>query len=745
MQIKERLVAFAKQHWIPLLVGGGLIWLFIDSVERARWVKDSAPFTTCILLGLGCGLLLGVSRFSGRFALLYSLLLSLSVIAQAVGGIVYSPRVMLAVPFLDILWMMNARLVTLAERGAGWLALIAGGGVIRDTGLFIFLIGLLAWNACAWLAWSMVRRRRALDGLLPFGFLLTLNIYLSGQRVGGLLLFLVLTVLLVAHTFYNFQNRDWERRRIDYPDELGLEWSFGAAGIAVIVFLLALAFQQFGTAEGRRQISEIYQRMIERSEKTAERLFTDVNAPRALEATPQAKPPNLEMIGPPPDQGQEAVMYVRLNDPTPVPSDPYHREQKSTIRRHYWRSQVFTTYTGQGWSGPPPRDARLSAMPIDPPAGRYRLEQSFQILARHDQDLFSVENPFTTSQDTALVYVGPDDSGLVRGAPSVYALVSWAADPSISELAAAGSDYPPEISAAYLQLPESLPWRVRDLARRVAGDSTIPYEKARRVESYLRLNYPYKLDTPPPAANADAVDYFLFEAHGGFCTYYASAMAVMLRAEGVPARVVTGYAMGDYDYQLGGFRVPRSAAHAWVEVYFPGYGWVEFEPTAAFDPFTRPEGERTLPTPTTAPASEEEAPLSPASLAILIGLLLAVVAALALMFLSGSGRLERRAGRRRAGSREEALYLGVRRALGWAGLHSAPSDTPDEFLHACAARLQSRPRLWAALQSATDLYRQAAFSPRPPASQARLAAERAWQAAFVQWLGLLARHLLRRR
>lgn len=744
MPFKERVVLFLKQTWPTLLPGVGMIWLFIDSMERARWVRDSAPFTLCILLGLAFGALLAVSRFGSRFALAYSLFLSLAAVSQAVGSIVYSLPVMLATPALDILWMSNARLVTLAERVAGWLILIFNGGTVKDTGLFVFLIGLLAWNACAWLAWAVMRRRKALDGLLPFGILMVINVYLSGQRVGGFLLFLLLAILLVARTFFNFQNTDWGRRRIDYPDELGLEWSFGAVGIAVIVFLLALSFQQIGTAEGRQQISEIYQNMIKRSEKTAERLFTDVNPPRALEATPQVRPPQLELIGNPLDQGQETIMYVKISDPAPEPVDPYHPVLLN-VKRHYWRSVIFTTYTGKGWSSPLPRAERLNVMPSQPPPGRYRLEQTFEIVARHEESLFSVENPVSSTPNTALYFVGPDDSALLRGLPSQYSVVSWAADPTLSQLQTAGTDYPPEIASTYLQLPDGLPRRVRELARRLAGDTSIPYEKARRIESYLRLTYPYRLDVPPPPQNADAVDYFLFQAPGGFCTYYASAMAVLLRLEGVPARVATGYAMGNYDYQRAAFRVPRSAAHAWVEVYFPGYGWVEFEPTAALDTFIRPEGEEFHPSVTVEPQPEEETEISPTGVAIVAGLLLAVVAAVALMFLSGSGRLERRTARRRADSRIEAFYLRVRRALGWAGLSAPVSATPDEFLAACAAPLQPHPRLWSALQSATDLYRQAAFSPRQPAGEVYHSAVRAWQLAFWQWLGLAVRNGLRKK
>lgn len=100
----------------------------------------------------------------------------------------------------------------------------------------------------------------------------------------------------------------------------------------------------------------------------------------------------------------------------------------------------------------------------------------------------------------------------------------------------------------------------------------------------------YNLEVSPPPAGVDPVDWFLFTWKSGFCNYYASAEVLLLRAAGVPARMVLGYAPGDY--QPGGdYQVKAKDAHAWPEIYFSGIGWVEFEPTASLDPIYRPDGE----------------------------------------------------------------------------------------------------------------------------------------------------------
>jgi hypothetical protein len=136
------------------------------------------------------------------------------------------------------------------------------------------------------------------------------------------------------------------------------------------------------------------------------------------------------------------------------------------------------------------------------------------------------------------------------------------------------------ISSRYTNLPDALPQRVRALAQDVAGGYDNPYDQARALESFLR-QYPYSLEVSGPPSGRDPVDYFLFDLQAGYCDYYATAMAVMARALGLPARVATGY-LAQPPGETGVQTIYQINAHAWPEIYFGGYGWVEFEPTAAF-------------------------------------------------------------------------------------------------------------------------------------------------------------------
>jgi hypothetical protein len=142
----------------------------------------------------------------------------------------------------------------------------------------------------------------------------------------------------------------------------------------------------------------------------------------------------------------------------------------------------------------------------------------------------------------------------------------------------ANQEIPAWIRQRYLQLPENLPQRVIDLAATFTHLSN-SFDKAVAIEAYLR-SYPYSLDIPAPPSDQDIVDFFLFDLKQGYCDYFASAMVVLARLNGLPSRLVIGYVASIYDPAMNGYPVLEKMAHSWVEVYFPGNGWIPFEPTS---------------------------------------------------------------------------------------------------------------------------------------------------------------------
>jgi protein-glutamine gamma-glutamyltransferase len=176
--------------------------------------------------------------------------------------------------------------------------------------------------------------------------------------------------------------------------------------------------------------------------------------------------------------------------------------------------------------------------------------------------------------DSSSLYMPPNSGALIR-----YFAVSDIATPSPDLLRRDTGITPETIREAYLQLPET-DRRVTELGRQIAAGQGSAYDQAKAVESYLQRNYAYTLDLPD-AFPKDPIAYFLFTARRGHCEFFASAMAVLLRTRGVPTRLVNGFLQGSYNDISGNYTVRASDAHTWVEVFFPSYGWVSFDPTPA--------------------------------------------------------------------------------------------------------------------------------------------------------------------
>ncbi len=260
------------------------------------------------------------------------------------------------------------------------------------------------------------------------------------------------------------------------------------------------------------------------------------------------------------------------------------------------------------------------------------------------QDLRRMLNPLSTAfveaeiaqmlpQDLSLVSVSPgiedtnrtriDTVTITRKEPTIpdvvgwrtqkrlkegeaYSMTSFVSLATVEELREAPAVYSGYMKDHYLQLPGDLPQRVRDLAAEVTADADNPMDKALAVQDFMRSDvFEYTQDIQAPPRGADGVDHFLFNTRAGYSDYHASAMTVMMRASGIPARLAAGYAAGE-DVEGTDFRAVKDAdSHSWVQVYFPGHGWIDFEPTPAWP--LQPRG-APLVEEEVAAAAEEEAP-----------------------------------------------------------------------------------------------------------------------------------------
>jgi transglutaminase-like putative cysteine protease len=265
-----------------------------------------------------------------------------------------------------------------------------------------------------------------------------------------------------------------------------------------------------------------------------------------------------------------------------------------------WRGALFDTYDGTRWTGDREDPAPLSGTPpyAYPPelrdlGPRQMVSQTFYLEVDQPSVLFSAVQPesiwFEGGVNVDRLGGLRTDGSLVAG--TVYSVVSTRGAATPQQLRRAGRPEASEELLPYLQLPAELPDRIGALARRVTEGASSTYDKVVAIDRFLETNYRYTIDSPVPPEGRDAVDHFLFDARTGFCEQFASSMVVMLRTLGVPARVATGFTPGSRNTFTGYYEVRASDAHAWVEVYFPGFGWYEFDPTFDVPPVSQSASE----------------------------------------------------------------------------------------------------------------------------------------------------------
>jgi transglutaminase-like putative cysteine protease len=273
--------------------------------------------------------------------------------------------------------------------------------------------------------------------------------------------------------------------------------------------------------------------------------------------------------------GQETALHVRVRGA---------REDDVL----YWRGQTFARYNGRGWEDDWPAliDREYAAgepwSPQRPTEGRHLVLSSVRVLAASRSVLYAAGEPVSADRPYRAVQRGPGELIALRaaGAAAHYTVLGEVADQDPDLLRAAGTAYPPHIVELYLDLPADLPRRVAEWTAEVTASAATPYDRALAIESALR-QISYSLAIPPPPPEQEVVSWFLFELRQGYCDYFATAMAVMARLSGIPSRLAVGYGTGAYEPRIGAYVVTELQAHSWPELYFPGHGWVPFEPTPA--------------------------------------------------------------------------------------------------------------------------------------------------------------------
>jgi hypothetical protein len=281
-------------------------------------------------------------------------------------------------------------------------------------------------------------------------------------------------------------------------------------------------------------------------------------------------------------QSRSVVMHVRIDGDS---SGAYDLK---------WRGVTLNVFDGRSWSNPherfvvphlvdgsfllsnqdakrAPLRASLPERPIHYRVATEPLGSNVFFLAATAKSLTGNYRLLATDGEGSAFDLDPEHP------VGAYEATSNLAVPSPAQLRTAYVGYLPEIALSYLQLPPLDP-RIPRLAAQITSLANNNYDRAAAIETYLQTHFGYTLELSRTVPR-DPLAEFLFVRKQGHCEYFASSMAVMLRSLGIPSRIVDGFRGGEFNDLTSQYVVRASDAHSWVEAYFPGYGWISFDPT----------------------------------------------------------------------------------------------------------------------------------------------------------------------
>jgi transglutaminase-like putative cysteine protease len=581
-----------EEGWASFLLLALMLLSVVWSVRAADWTEGLGILQWVAILAMALALFLGKSR---RIPAIVSHLLLLIVGAiwiTVMLTLVFAPPLVpagLVAPGSDLL----ARARVMYQQMLSWVLDPSGAEVWLSNFMFVSLLAALTWLLCYWSTWFILRSHWVWGAVVPAGAACLLNIYYGPQRlVVYFILYLLCALLLIVRIHVYLRQSAWRKAGVNY--NIDVDFAFLRDGLLISMLALFLAWTMPVAARSSR-VADIwahFQDPWQEMQAGWNRLFTSLN---------YQGPSTLVQFG----RAMTLGGAVNLSN-TPI-------LQVQAAEPHYWRAVAYDRYTGSGWLDADelqvtlqPDDPRLTPVPY---TAQHEFTHTIRVLEAGQDIVFFAGEPLRSTlfvrarlTSVPLAQGQPPSAGGERQATAVsmleslrslrrnqsYTVVSLVSGATTQQLRNAGTDYPDWVRDRYLQLPRTVPERVRALAREVVRGATTPYDQAAAIQEYLRrITYDQYINAPP--AGRDVVDWFLFENRRGYCDYYASAMAVMCRILGIPARISQGYTPGEYDSASRSYVVRQLDAHAWPELYFPGYGWIDFEPTSSEPELARPD------------------------------------------------------------------------------------------------------------------------------------------------------------
>ncbi len=562
---------------VILIIANFLAALRLNATD---WTDELGIVQIICFIGVVIGLTLGQSQFRRLQALWYG-----------IGVGVFTIGWQLGLTFTKgSLW--NERIFSLGGRLAISTQNLFQQRAVTDPILFLALMCILFWALSVHAGYTLTRHANAWRATLPTGVaLFIVHIYdpYWPNRTWFVASYIFLALLLVSRTHF-LQNRAiWKQNRTHLPPYVGLD--FLRATMLVGGVLVLLSWTIPALASTVPPIEQAWEKLAQPWYEARSRMS---NAFASLRAT----------VGVATDYYGDVLPLGRGNTLTDVvvfhvkaPSIP------ASETRFYWRDRIYDTWNGNAWSVNATESRKFSpedaALPFVDMIGRKEATFTFYPAIQSFTIHMATQPQWISRPAEADVIKNPDstvDLLFVKTSPSlrpgeVYDVQASLSDVTISQLKEAGTNYPEWIIERYLQIPSTLSARTLDLAVQIAEGKETPYEITEAVTLWMRDNITYTATVPIPPAEQDILDWVLFDLKEGFCNYYATAEVMLLRSLGIPARMAVGYAQGQLDAETGLYTVRQRDAHAWVEVYFPGIGWIEFEPTVNQRPLRRPLGD----------------------------------------------------------------------------------------------------------------------------------------------------------
>lgn len=549
-------VLMSWEDWLTLIPALIAFLAVAVSIQNAGWVRNFPPLVPTVL----CAVLIGMVGARIRVS---------AVIVHPIAIAIGAGIVVLAVQSYADGITFSERLHDFQARMMEWFAVVRANDISNDNLPFVTLVHSVSFLAVYMGSYVIYRWHNPWIALLPAAIVLLANTaFLDGQPSEAFVIFLFGAILLVARLHLQQSQARWKRQGVEYPDFISLsavQLALGvAAGLMIVAWLVPLGTQAKAVEGAYDAVTSPFTGNSDRFV----RLFHNIDSRKGA---------NLHNFGSTlPIQGNvtlgtKIIAEAKASSPGLL------------------RATSYEIYTGAGWKAGDRDTERVDGGTVaaSPDVLQYaeRTQAPLQITVRDDTGtILTPGMPLGTNRDVTIEtpegFRGDIEQiklrrGLDEG--DTYNALGSLSTATAEQLIAAGTAYPDWVAERYLQLPDDLPQRVRDEALRVAGTGS-PYEQAAAIEAYLRT-FPYNLEVAGAPPRQDVVDYFLFDLKQGYFDFHATAMAVMLRALDIPSRLAVGYALDADEATNGTYTVRKDDAYSWVEVWFPDYGWIEFNPT----------------------------------------------------------------------------------------------------------------------------------------------------------------------